>query len=85
MSLAQPTFAQQLARLDWDDHALQLRATTGAQVEQALARSRRTLADFAALISPAAEAYLPQLAAQAQRDALDRFGGTGLAGLLAKK
>lgn len=74
MSLAHPSFAQQLASLDWDDQALQLRATTPAQVEQALARSRRTLADFAALISPAAEPYLPQLAAQAQRLTRQRFG-----------
>ena len=36
---------------------MQIRAKTAADVERALITSRRTLADFMALISPAAEAF----------------------------
>ena len=55
---------------------MQIRAKTAADVERALNTSRRTLADFMALISPAAEAYLPQMAAEAERLTRQRFGNT---------
>ncbi|HGP6906295.1 TPA: 2-iminoacetate synthase ThiH, partial [Vibrio cholerae O1] len=55
---------------------MQIRAKTAADVERALTTSRRTLSDFMALISPAAEAYLPQMAAEAERLTRQRFGNT---------
>src|SRR5437660_186811 len=53
-------------------------AMVPAQVERALARppAQRDLADFAALISPAAAPFLEQLAAQAHDLTIRRFGRT---------
>ncbi|WP_425891136.1 2-iminoacetate synthase ThiH [Aeromonas veronii] len=69
-------FANRWQELDWDDIGMQIRAKTAADVERALSAPRRTLADFMALISPAAEAYLPQMAAEAERLTRQRFGNT---------
>ncbi|MCX7129399.1 2-iminoacetate synthase ThiH [Aeromonas sp.] len=69
-------FADRWQELDWDDIGMQIRAKTTRDVERALTTPRRTLADFMALISPAAEAYLPQLAAEAERLTRQRFGNT---------
>ncbi|MBL0680140.1 2-iminoacetate synthase ThiH [Aeromonas dhakensis] len=69
-------FANRWQALEWDDIGMQIRAKTAADVERALASPRRTLTDFMALISPAAEAYLPQMAAEAERLTRQRFGNT---------
>ncbi|MCE9967834.1 2-iminoacetate synthase ThiH [Aeromonas salmonicida] len=55
---------------------MQIRAKTTRDVERALASPRRTLADFMALISPAAEVYLPQIAQLAESLTRQRFGNT---------
>ena len=52
------------------------RAATGADVERALRAARPTLADFAALISPAADGRLEDLACRARDLTLRRFGRT---------
>ena len=69
-------FADRWQELEWDDIGMQIRAKTTRDVERALTTPRRTLADFMALISPAAEAYLPQMAAEAERLTRQRFGNT---------
>ncbi|MDR6995299.1 2-iminoacetate synthase [Aeromonas salmonicida] len=69
-------FADHWRELDWDDIGMQIRTKTTRDVERALANPRRTLADFMALISPAAEAFLPQMAAEAERLTRQRFGNT---------
>ncbi|MFM5572273.1 2-iminoacetate synthase ThiH [Aeromonas veronii] len=69
-------FAKRWQELEWDDIGMQIRAKTAADVARALSSPRRTLADFMALISPAAEAYLPQMAAEAERLTRQRFGNT---------
>ena len=58
--------------------ALRSRAATAGDpdVERALGRDRRDLADFAALLSPTAGARLEQLAAAAHRTTVRRFGRT---------
>ena len=61
-------------QLDWEQLGLRIHAATPADVERALSRPRRTLEDFAALISPAAEAYLSPMAAEAERLTRQRFG-----------
>lgn len=61
-------------QLDWDALGREIMATTPQQVEQALARPKRGLQEFAALISPAAEAYLTPMAQQAERLTRQRFG-----------
>ncbi|MFM4708111.1 2-iminoacetate synthase ThiH [Aeromonas caviae] len=70
------SFLDRWLELEWDDIGMQIRAKTAADVERALTTSRRTLSDFMALISPAAEAYLPQMAAEAERLTRQRFGNT---------
>lgn len=47
---------------------------TSADVRQALRHRTRTVEDFAALLSPAADAMLEEVAAAAQRETRDRFG-----------
>lgn len=60
----------------WSHHQLQSRSFTLQQAQQALAKTRLELADFQALISPAAEPLLPQLAQRAQQLTRQRFGNT---------
>jgi 2-iminoacetate synthase len=50
--------------------------SSGMDVERALATRRRTLRDFAALISPAARPYLERMAAMSQTITRRRFGKT---------
>ncbi|HEH9397803.1 2-iminoacetate synthase ThiH [Aeromonas salmonicida] len=69
-------FAARWRELEWDDIGMQIRAKTTRDVERALANPRRSLQDFMALISPAAEAFLPQMAAEAERLTRQRFGNT---------
>ncbi|CAJ1779328.1 2-iminoacetate synthase ThiH [Aeromonas salmonicida] len=73
---ARPSFISRWRELEWDDIGMQIRAKTTRDVERALASPRRTLADFMALISPAAEAYLPQIAQLAESLTRQRFGNT---------
>lgn len=48
--------------------------STGEDVKRALARERIDIHDLAALLSPAAEEYLPRLAARSSQITLQRFG-----------
>lgn len=73
---AHPSFISRWRELEWDDIGMQIRAKTTRDVERALASPRRTLADFMALISPAAEAFLPQMAQLAESLTHQRFGNT---------
>ena len=61
-------------QLDWTRLQQAISAATTADVERALHRQRRDLTDFAALISVAAEPFLPQMAAEAERLTRQRFG-----------
>lgn len=67
-------FTDYWVSLDWSHIALSVRSQTARQVEQALNQSQRQLADFMALISPAAEPYLEQMAQLAQQLTRQRFG-----------
>ena len=73
---AEPSFLDRWQELDWDDMGMQIRAKTALDVERALNAQRRTLADFMALISPAAEPFLPRMAELAERLTRQRFGNT---------
>lgn len=74
------SFAEQLAQYQWDDIRLSFGSKTGADVERALGRScqnrRLDLDDFMALISPAAEPYLEQMAQRSMQLTQQRFGKT---------
>ncbi len=69
-------FADRWRELDWDHVGMSIRAKTARDVELALANPRRGLDDFMALISPAAEPFLPQMAELAERLTRQRFGNT---------
>ncbi|MGF6845548.1 2-iminoacetate synthase [Chitinophaga sp. W3I9] len=61
---------------DWNEVKAGIYAKTARDVEQALHNQRRSLEDFAALISPAAAPYLSQMAAISQALTRQRFGNT---------
>lgn len=60
----------------WDDVKQSIYSKTRADVEEALHKSKRTLEDFKALISPAAAAYLEPMAQLSRQLTLKRFGNT---------
>ncbi|WP_165312652.1 2-iminoacetate synthase ThiH [Vibrio ziniensis] len=70
------SFLERFKELEWDDIKLSIYAKTAKDVEQALAKSKRNLEDFKALISPAAEPYLEQMAQQSYVITRQRFGNT---------
>ncbi|MDO6708255.1 2-iminoacetate synthase ThiH [Photobacterium sp. 1_MG-2023] len=63
-------------QLDWDDVRMSIYSKTATDVERALSRRKRDLEDFKALISPAAEPYLEQMAQQSAALTRQRFGRT---------
>lgn len=70
------SFVERFNQLNWDDISLSIYAKTARDVERALAKSKRDLEDFKALISPAAEPYLEQMAQQSYTLTRQRFGNT---------
>ena len=70
------TFKSVFDNYDWDTIKSKIYNTTVLEVEQALAKSKRSLDDFMALISPAAQPYLEQMAQQAHELTKKRFGKT---------
>ncbi len=61
---------------DWDTVTESILAKTAHDVRQALASKSPTLNDFQALISPAAEPFLEEMAQKSQQLTLKRFGKT---------
>lgn len=70
------TFYDELIKHSWQEAEDAIFAKTAADVERALAKEHCNLEDFKALISPAAEPYLRQMAARAEQLTLKRFGRT---------
>lgn len=60
----------------WESVEERLANVTAADVERSLARSRRTIDDFIAMISPAAIPYLEEMAQKAHAITVERFGKT---------
>lgn len=69
-------FSEYLSQFDWDETTEAIHAKTAADVEAALRRPRCTVDDFMALISPAAEPYLEQMAQLSRSYTEKRFGRT---------
>ena len=69
-------FSDKIKEYQWDDICMSIYAKTDADVQRALAKPRLDLEDFKALISPAAEPYLEQMAQKSQQLTLQRFGKT---------
>ncbi|PST83057.1 2-iminoacetate synthase ThiH [Pedobacter yulinensis] len=61
---------------NWEEVKVSILGKTANDVERALARSKRSLEDFKALISPAAAPYLEEMARQSQELTRQRFGRT---------
>ncbi|GLT19070.1 thiamine biosynthesis protein ThiH [Vibrio zhanjiangensis] len=70
------SFITRFNQLDWDDVSMSIYSKTAWDVERALNKERRDLEDFKALISPAAEAYLEQMAQLSHAITRKRFGNT---------
>jgi 2-iminoacetate synthase len=70
------TFKSIFGDYDWETIQSKIYQTTTKQVEQALAKSKRNLDDFVALISPAATTYLEQMAQECHELTKKRFGKT---------
>lgn len=69
-------FTEIIDQYDWDDIRSRIYAKGARDVEVALASPRRDIEDFMALISPAAQPYLEQMAALSRKYTLERFGRT---------
>ena len=67
-------FAERFAKTDPAHLRARIAQAGPREVERALARTARTLEDFAALVSPAAAARLDELASEAGRITRARFG-----------
>jgi 2-iminoacetate synthase len=70
------SFAQLYNTLNWEREKSSIYNKTSSDVEKALASGNRTIEDFKALISPAAEAYLEQMAQLSLKTTQKRFGKT---------
>ncbi|TRX66120.1 2-iminoacetate synthase ThiH [Carboxylicivirga sp. M1479] len=70
------TFEELHALHSWEETTASIYNKTAADVEQALIASNPGLEDFKALISPAAEAYLEQMAVKSRAITQRRFGKT---------
>ncbi|WP_440881822.1 2-iminoacetate synthase ThiH [Tenacibaculum sp. C7A-26P2] len=70
------TFRDIFESYNWDDTLSNIINKTSTDVEYALAKEKRDLEDFKALISPAAKPYLEQLAQMSRMLTKKRFGNT---------
>ncbi|WP_260261329.1 2-iminoacetate synthase ThiH [Vibrio intestinalis] len=70
------SFVERFKQLDWDDISMSIYAKTSRDVERALSKPKLDLEDFKALISPAAEPYLEQMAQRSYALTRKRFGNT---------
>lgn len=69
-------FTELFNRYHWDEIKQRIYSKTAADVERALTVKTRSIADFMALISPAAAAYLEPMAQLSQQLTQQRFGKT---------
>lgn len=69
-------FSEELLKIDWDATTAAIAAMTDMDVRRALAKPRCDVRDFMALISPAAEPYLEQMARLSRKYTEERFGRT---------
>lgn len=70
------TFKTVFEQYNWEDITQKIYATTAKDVELALAKTKRNLDDFIALISPAAQPYLERMAQESHQLTQKRFGKT---------
>ena len=68
------TFKSIFEQYDWETIQTKIYQTNATEVQQSLAKTRRNLDDFLALISPAAQPYLEQMAQECHELTKKRFG-----------
>lgn len=69
-------FSDELNKISWDEVSKEIYAKTDADVRRALQKESCDVNDFMALISPAAEPYLEQMAFLSRHYTEERFGKT---------
>lgn len=69
-------FIDEIRKYDWSDTTDRIMAKTDADVRRALSRKRCDIEDFMAMISPAADAYIEQMARLSRMYTRERFGNT---------
>lgn len=69
-------FSDELQKYSWDETSAAIAAKTEADVRRALMKEHCDVDDFMALISPAAEPYLEEMARLSRRYTQERFGRT---------
>ena len=69
-------FSDELKNISWDETTRKIASKTDLDVRRALAKEHCDVEDFMALISPAAEPYLEQMARLSQKYTRERFGKT---------
>lgn len=69
-----PSFKDTFLKYNWNQIKHDIYTKQPADVERALVKTHRNLEDFKALISPAADAYLEDMARQSKALTLQRFG-----------
>jgi 2-iminoacetate synthase len=70
------TFKDIINQLNWQDVKNSIYQKNAFDVESALSKKKPTLEDFKALISPAAEPFLEQMAQKSHQLTVERFGKT---------
>jgi 2-iminoacetate synthase len=70
------SFKSEIEKLNWDEVKASIYSKTTRDVENALSKEKRNLEDFKALISPAAEPFLEQMAQLSHQLTQKRFGKT---------
>lgn len=69
-------FYDEIQKISWDEVTDKIYSKTEGDVRRALAKERCDVEDFMAMISPAAEPFLEQMAQLSRRYTMERFGKT---------
>jgi 2-iminoacetate synthase len=69
-------FYDEIHKISWDEVTDKIYSKTANDVRRALAKDRCDVEDFMAMVSPAAEPFLEQMAQLSRRYTMERFGKT---------
>ena len=69
-------FSDELSKISWEETTERIASMTSTDVRRALGKSHCDVNDFMALLSPAAEPYLEEMARLSRRYTEERFGKT---------
>lgn len=69
-------FSEELEKISWEQTTKDIYSKTEADVQRALGKEHLDIEDFKALVSPAAEKYIENMAQKSQRITQSRFGKT---------